>query len=352
MKTSTDQDLNHILQQVAPNGGLSLVKNFKSGSDAMTVLVEQDGKFIVKKIVPKELEHRLRNQYLWLHKHREHERVVRVLGEHRAENHYAIDIEYCEDNMPFFEYVHANSFEEAAAILDELWNYMFSRVYNLEEIRLHENERDSYIADRLEKKLEHASSANADLAAAMKGDKIRVNDEAFDNYHVVMRRIKNNKRAWEDVATFRASSAIHGDLTIDNILVDISVNKPLLIDPSDDNQIQGPVLDFGRHMQSLLYGYEFLNTDNEPVQLTRDNGMVAINFQDQRSSQYEQLHNHVVNEIMPKYLEEAERRAVLFHVGLFYGRVLAHRVTINPDNVLKFYGTSIKALNKFIEQYE
>lgn len=105
-------------------------------------------------------------------------------------------------------------------------------------------------------------------------------------------------------------------------------------------------------MQSLLYGYEFLNTDDKPVRLATDDGMVVINYQDHRSSQYEQLHDHVATKIIPKYPEEAERRAVLFHVGLFYGRVLAHRVTINPDNVLKFYGTSIKAFNNFIAQYE
>ena len=125
----------------------------------------------------------------------------------------------------------------------------------------------------------------------------------------------------------------------------------MLIDPSDDNQIQGRVLDFGRHMQSLLCGYEFLNLDDEPVKLVRNNDTVAISFQDRRSARYEQLHNHLVSKIMPKYLKEAEHRAVMFHVGLFYGRVLAHRVAINPDNVLKFYGTSVKAFNNFIEQY-
>jgi len=352
MKTDPNHDLDNILQQLTPKGSYNLVKNFKSGSDAMTLLVDQDGELVVKKVVPKKLEHRLRNQYLWLYKHREHDHIVRILTEHRSKNHYAIDIEYRSDNTPLFEYIHTRSIEEAVAILDILWSYMFEHVYNLMEIDLHENERDTYIADRLEKKLAHASSMNVDLAAAMQGDKIIVNGEVLDNYHVVMNRIRNNKKAWQDVATYRASNPIHGDLTVDNILVDTSINRPLLIDPSDDNQIQGPVLDFGRHIQSLLYGYEFLNTDNEPVRFIQENNMVAINFQDLRSLQYKRLYEHIANTIIPKYLEEAERHAVLFHVGLFYGRMLAHRVDINPDNVLKFYGISVKALNDFITQYE
>lgn len=65
-----------------------------------------------------------------------------------------------------------------------------------------------------------------------------------------------------------------------------------------------------------------------------------------------QLAEHVVSLVMPKYFKVSKQRAVLFHVGLFYGRLLTHRVAINADNVLKFYGTSIKALNQFIEQYD
>jgi hypothetical protein len=59
-----------------------------------------------------------------------------------------------------------------------------------------------------------------------------------------------------------------------------------------------------------------------------------------------------MKKIVPKYLSEPELRSLPFHVGLFYGRVLAHRVVIQPDNVLKFYGMSVKYLNDFIAQYD
>ena len=55
---------------------------------------------------------------------------------------------------------------------------------------------------------------------------------------------------------------------------------------------------------------------------------------------------------MPRRLSPAEQRSVLFHVGLFYGRMLTHRVAINPGTVLKYYGVCIQALNRFLEQYE
>ncbi len=126
----------------------------------------------------------------------------------------------------------------------------------------------------------------------------------------------------------------------------------LVIDPSDDNQIRGPVIDFARHMQSLLYGYEFLNDDEDPVVLDATGGVGEITYRDARSARYAQLADFVTTEVMPRRLSQSEQRAVLFHVGLFYGRMLTHRVAINSGTVLKYYGVCIQALNRFLEQYE
>lgn len=348
----SSHSLSQALHEAEVKGDFSLVKYFKGGSDAITVLALKQDKLFVRKIVPIEYMDRLRSQHAWLNKRKDFEHIVNVLGEQEAAHFYAIDLEYRPNNISLFEYAHARSLKESTAILDEVWSYMFEHVYKLAGLKRHANNRDEYVDNRFEKRIEKAAVVSADLHTAMQGDKIYVNGELLDNYHTVMRRIKLNKQAWDDVATYRASSAIHGDLTVDNILVDTVKDTPILIDPSDDNQIQGPVLDFGRHMQSLFFGYEFLNLDDEAVKLRTKEGISEINFHENRSARYMQLAEHVVNVIMPKYLKDSEQRAVLFHVGLFYGRLLTHRVAINPDNVLKFYGTSIKALNQFIEQYE
>ena len=68
--------------------------------------------------------------------------------------------------------------------------------------------------------------------------------------------------------------------------------------------------------------------------------------------EYLGLADYVATEIMPRRLSQAEQRSVLFHVGLFYGRMLTHRVAINSGTALKYYGVCIQALNRFLQQYE
>ena len=346
------QRLSQVMHRLEVNGNVSLVRFFKGGSNAVTLLATSgDGELFVKKMVPPEYAHRLKNQYDWLADRADHRELVTVLREQHAADHYAIDLEYRPSSVPLFEYVHENAFDESAAKLSQVWSYMYDRVYDLGGLEHRPDVRDEYVSERFVMRVQAAADSHPALAQALKGERIVVNGQELDNFDRVLSRIQGHETAWDDLATFRSSAQIHGDLTVDNILVDLPSRDVLIIDPSDDNQLRGPVIDFARHMQSLLYGYEFLNDDEDPVVLGEHQGRPEITYRDARSARYEELADHVATEIMPRRLTVPEQRAVLFHVGLFYGRMLTHRVAINSGTVLKYYGVCIQALNRFLEQY-
>ncbi|NEK87259.1 phosphotransferase [Blastococcus saxobsidens] len=347
------QRLSQVMHRLEVDGNVSLVRFFKGGSNAVTLLAtSSDGELFVKKMVPPEYAHRLKNQYDWLAERADHGELVTVLREQHAPDHYAIDLEYRPSSVPLFEYVHENSFAESAAKLSEVWAYMYGRVYDLGQLENRPDVRDDYVTERFVLRVRAAAESHPALAEALKADRIVVNGQELDNFDRVLARIQSHEIAWNDLATFRSSAQIHGDLTVDNILVDLPARDVLIIDPSDDNQLRGPVIDFARHMQSLLYGYEFLNDDDDPVVLGEQDGLPEITYRDARSARYAELADHVETEIMPRHLTVAEQRAVLFHVGLFYGRMLTHRVAINAGTVLKYYGVCIQALNGFLDQYD
>jgi hypothetical protein len=278
--------------------------------------------------------------------------LVTVLREEHAEDHYAIDLEYRPSSVPLFEYVHENPLAESSAKLAEVWEYMYRQVYRLGPVEHRPELRDDYVTERFVGRVQAAAKSHPALAEAMKGDKIVVNGQELDNFTTILNRISANDQAWADLATFQTSESIHGDLTVDNILIDMPSQDVLVIDPSDDNQLRGPVIDFARHMQSLLYGYEFLNEEESPVILGRSGDLAEITYRDDRSARYADLAEYVGTQIMSRYLTPAEQRSVLFHVGLFYGRMLTHRVVINPGTALKYYGVCVHALNRFLEQYD
>ncbi|SDO32900.1 lysylphosphatidylglycerol synthase domain-containing protein [Geodermatophilus sp. DSM 45219] len=347
------QHLSQVMHRLEVDGNVSLVRFFKGGSNAVTLLATNgSGELFVKKMVPPEYAHRLKNQHDWLAERADHRQLVTVLREQHAEDHYAIDIEYRPSSVPLFEYVHENPFAEGAAKLAEVWDYMYSRVYRVGQLEQHPELRDDYVTERFVLRVRAAAESHPALAEALKGERIVVNGRELDNFDRVLRRIQSTESAWTDLATFRPSTHIHGDLTVDNILVDLPTREVLVIDPSDDNQVRGPVIDFARHMQSLAYGYEFLNEDEDPVVLGARDGVPEITYRDARSARYAELADFVTTQVMPRRLSPAEQRSVLFHVGLFYGRMLTHRVAINPGTVLKYYGVCIQALNRFLEQYD
>ena len=347
------QHLSQVMHRLEVTGNVSLVRFFKGGSNAVTLLATSaSAGLFVKKMVPPEHAHRLKNQHEWLAARADHPELVTVLREHSAEDHYAIDLEYRPSSIPLFEYLHQQPFTAGASRLEEVWRYMYERVYELGPLEHRPDLRDEYVSERLVLRVRAAAESHPALAEAMKSDRIVVNGREMDNFDRVLARIQGTEQAWKDLATFRPSGSIHGDLTVDNVLVDLPAHQVLVIDPSDDNQVRGPVIDFARQLQSLLYGYEFLNEDDDPVVLGMQGAWPEVVYRDSRSARYAELAEFVTTQVMPRHLEVAEQRSVLFHVGLFYGRMLTHRVAINPGTVLKYYGASIQALNRFLEQYE
>lgn len=344
--------LSRILHKIELNGELSLVKFFKGGSDAITVLAMKGDKLFVKKIVPAEHTDKLRVQYKWLEKQADKKAIVNVLSEHKTEDYYAIDLSYDPENISLFEYVHTHSLEQATRVVDDVWKYVFKHLYSLGIETVNKKERDVYIQNRLMDKMKSAVSKNEDLGHVIGEKKIKINGETYDNFYTIMDKIKNHKQAWHDLAVYRKSPITHGDLTVDNILVDSRTDKPFIIDPSDDNQIHGPVIDFARYNQSLAAGYEFLNNDDEQVKAKKIGSLIAIDYHDRRSARYMQLHDYFDNVLAKKYMTKTEHKTLLFHTGLLYGRMLAHRIVINPNNTLKYYAVSVVLLNEFYRQYE
>jgi len=344
--------LSRILHKIEVNGELSLVKFFKGGSDAITVLALKSNEMFVKKIVPAEYTDRLKVQYNWLKKQHEKQYIVNVVGEQKTDDYYAIDLEYNPENIPLFEYIHTHSLAQSKKALNLVWKYVFTDLYELKKESFNPDQRDVYIQERLLDKMKKAVAEDESLRAIIGEKKIKVNGIVYDNFYTILDKIKSDTVAWNDLATYRTSSVAHGDLTIDNILINSITDKPFIIDPSDDNPVRGPIIDLGRHTQSLVVGYEFMNDDEEPVVSTIEGNMMAINYHDRRSAQYMQLYDYFVDTIMKKYFTPTEQKTALFHAGLLYGRMLAHRVVINPSNTLKYYAVSVVLLNRFYDQYK
>jgi hypothetical protein len=350
-KYFSGNSLSRIVHQLELSEGFRLVKYFKGGSDAITILALQKGDEVVKKIIPLEFEGRLKAQYDWLEQRNGTPGIVKVLAEEQAGQYYAIDLEYDPNNEMFYEFLHRNPIGRSTKVMDAVWASLFARVYgDIAELDVYPKERQAYIDKHIFGCLTQASAVDPELVKAAMPEKLIINGRPYDNLHQVMNNIRRHPRAWKDIASYRRSDTVHGDVIVDNLLVSSKTGDVLIIDPAPDgNIINGPVFDFGKNMQSLYCGYETLLRDEDKVFLTGGN---RIDYRDLASDKYRQLSDYVRQELAPKYLNESEQHAMLFHAAALYIRRLKHQVYYTPANVLKFYAVGVKTLNEFLAQYE
>lgn len=347
-------ELVRVLHELEVRGDLTLVSVFKGGSNAITVLSKDVDGYSVRKIVPKREEPKLRMQHDWLVDHGGSEQIVRVLSQASDDDSYSIALEYRKTSEPLFDLIHRRPIEWSRRLLDDTWSFMSEAVYQLGDPVDLPAVRDAYVQERLVSRVALACDAVPALLPMVTAPRVVVNGVEVLGLDAVLTRIREHPHAWDELARYRPSSSIHGDLTIDNILVDRSTDSFLIIDPSDDNPIRGPIIDVARMTQSLEFGYEFLTRDEDPVGVEFDgSGSVpAVSFHQASSAQYADLAAHLHDGTARELLTPAEQRSVMFHTGLFYCRMLSHRVVIDPTNAAKYFGVGLSAMNHFITAYE
>lgn len=343
--------LSRIVHELELNEKFRLVKYFKGGSDAITILALQDGQEVVKKIIPLKFEDRLKAQHDWLAKWKGTPGIVNVLAEEHAGQYYAIDLEYDAENEMFYDYIHRNPIDRSKQVLEKVWEILYASIYHRQlELAYSPDKREAYIDKHILGCLDKAAAIDPQLTLASAPEKLNINGKEYDNLLQVLEKINQHPQAWRDIATLQRSDTVHGDVAVDNLLISRKAGEVLIIDPAPDgNILNGPVFDFGKNMQSLHCGYETLLRDEDPVYLVDGN---RISYRDLSSEKYRALSEYVREELAPRYLTDAEQKAMLFHAGALFIRRLKHQVYFCPANVLKFYAVGVKTLNEFLAQYE
>ncbi len=341
--------LSKIINRRERRSDFRLLRYFKGGSDAITILVNKHDNVLVEKIIALELKDRLNAQYQWLVKYQD-KSIVKALGEESDEDFYAIELDYNRDNEMFFDYMHRSSLEDSKRVLDETWDTLNRTVHKKVKKIVDIKGVKKYVDKHFYQCLDKALSVSSDLEAVVHQDTIRINGKDYINAYVLMEKILSNKTIMKDLSSYASSGDVHGDVAVDNILVDKKTHHVTVIDPAPDgNIINGRVFDFGKNMQSLYCGYEFLFRSTDPAVLGEDG---SISYNDQRSSRYVQLCNYVRNDLSKKYLTKEEQRAILFHAGVLLIRRLKHQVYQDPQLTLSMYAAGVKTLNDFYDQYQ
>ncbi len=338
-------ELNRILNNHEIAKKFTVVKTFKGGSNALTLLAWQNDKMLVKKITLPQFADKLSAQYQWLDQRHHLKHTAKVLGEEKNSDSYSINLTYHDDYITFFDFIHSSSVSSSWKVLRNVLDFMKSEIYKPTKINDQKHKLDDYIETKVIGKVRDAANTSTTISRALEENQLVVNGRKLMNFNEVIKKIQQNKAAMDDIASFN-ESPIHGDLTIDNIIVN-PVNKNfVLLDPNNENTISDAVTDYGKIFQSLHSGYEFLVLIKS-AELTGN----KIVFEEKTSMQYSDLYERLSTYLCDG-LPTDQYRAILFHEAVHYCRMLTYRVHINPQSAIAFYAIAVRLFNDFIEQYE
>lgn len=340
-------EINRILTAEELANNFQVIKTFKGGSNALTILAWQNDAMVVKKITLKQYEEKLRAQYLWLKDYQKLPSVTRALQEYRNQpDFYAIDIEYRDQYIPFFDFIHSSSTQISRKVLLEVCEFVDTHIYtNKKPLKNADKVLKKYITSKAIGKITDAANANLPIAHLLTYDTLIVNGQEVQNFHAILEKIQNHPQAMADL-TDVLECTIQGDLTVDNLMVNPADNSFMILDPNNENAISDPVVDYAKLMQSVHSGYEFLYYLSSCT--ARDN---SVNFEERRSAQYNSLYRSLSNHLKEQ-LPESRYRTILFHEAVHYCRMLTYRVDINPHTAAAFYAVAVRLFNDFMEQYE
>ncbi|MDD4351708.1 MAG: lysylphosphatidylglycerol synthase transmembrane domain-containing protein [Candidatus Gracilibacteria bacterium] len=336
-------EITHELNKLEMAGKVRLIKTFKGGSNAITALIWNGEKKCIRKFVLSQYEDKLKAQYDWIKQREEHPFLPKIIRETKDINTYSIDLEYQEEFIPFFDYVHSSSNKQNCKILEKVFRFVSEHIHTGDETAQVPADLAYYIESKIQNKLQDTIVINNDLRKLVTYPELLINGSSYRNYHEIIKLITQDTEIMQALSTCKKSH-LHGDLTIDNIVV--SGDNFILLDPNNENYISDPIVDYAKLFQSLHSGYEFLcNLVKVDVKENR------VQFEENISSKYTELFAYL-QDLLRKELSPERLKLVKFHEAVHFFRMLTYRARINPQTLPVFYAIGIRLLNEFYDEFK
>lgn len=313
---------------------------FNGGSEAITALVEVDQNLVIRKFAVGSAAEKLKAQGDWLKSYRDSGLpVVELIGERQGSGFYRYDMPLVIPANDFYDVIHTSSIERSKALLETVFESItaFHR----------RNQASGATKQVVEAYLTEKALKNALVIMNFAKDILQKSDYRING--------KNYRFSdWDRLADLQWLSAqvhdyrtaiIHGDLTIENIIVAPERKAGLyLIDPNPDNLFDSPLIDLAKLMQSLHLGYEGLNR-GKFCAMSGDGISLTLT----RSRAYSELQDYFEGLIARQYGANTVRE-VYFHELVNYLRLTPYKIRKDPAKGITFFACTSILLERYLER--
>jgi hypothetical protein len=307
------------------------------GSEAVTAVVELHGELSIRKVATGDAAQRLSVQVAWLRDHASTLPLPEVMTEDWHGERFHYDMPYTLSARDFYDVIHTSPIDSSRVVLGNIVDTMSE--FHARHTTGHAS--DAVVDSYLERKVRANARGVLAYARGLVEEEYSINGEPFKlsdwNCLLDMEWLRAQVRS-------RGVSVIHGDLTIENIIVSPRRETGwYLIDPNPVNIFDSPFIDWAKLMQSLNLGYEAMNRGSAVATGGSDLRLVLA-----RSNAYAQLHEHLHAYLCPQVGSDGMRE-IAFHELVNYLRLLPYRIRNTPTQGPAFFACTSLLLRRYHE---
>lgn len=340
-----DNNRSYIKMYLEISQGISIIRDFSAGSNATTMLCMDSNHTFFRKYAFGNDGEKLYQQVQWIESYKDLLPLPEILRQIRTAQYCYYDMPYNSSAVGLFEYTHSMPVDKTWDIITRVLDTLENSIYQVNVRNADKTTIDKYLSQKVERNLKKICDAPI-IKDLQQYDSIIINGVSYPNLSTYKKFLSKNYL--EKIFSKDRYSVIHGDLTIENIIctrIQDGRDDFYIIDPNTGNIHDSPNLDYGKLLQSIHGGYEFLMA-TQNVKYHENH----IDFLFTRSSVYKELHTR-----LRKYMEEnfgRERtRSIYFHEIIHWLRLMPYKIEKDEDRALLFYAGMLMVIHDVIQTY-
>ena len=317
------------------NQDITILQDFSAGSNATTMLCMDKTRTFYRKYAFGADGQKLAEQLHWLRAQQDRLPLCEILRTGEDADCCWYDMTYDPQAVGMFRYLHSNPVEKSAAVLHQVLDTLEEKLYRPTAVSPDPEKIRQYIAKKVDGNLQKLREART-LHDLMEYPTVWINGKEYKNLNQLDWLFAHDRL--QGLFTADPVGTIHGDLTIENIICRTDDKGWYLIDPNTGNLHESPFLDYGKLLQSLHGGYEFMMmTPRVTVQGSH------IDFALTRSAAYDALFADLMADLGRRYPDQLD--SILMHEVIHWLRLMPYKLSKDRKRAAMFYAGLVMVAN-------
>lgn len=341
----SNQNREYVTNYLQINQSVSIIRDYSAGSNATTMLCMDEKEMFFRKCAFGEEREKLNQQIEWIEENYARLALPEILRKNNTELYCYYDMPYHKNAVGLFEYIHSVSVNQGWEMIRRVLGSLENSIYQVNIQPANKEIINNYVENKVKKNLEKIKRAKK-IHSLLQYDTIFINGVEYRNlsYYESVLTIDHLQNIFED----DTYAVIHGDLTVENIICTKGEKESddfYIIDPNIGNIHDSPNLDYGKLLQSIHGGYEFLMYANDVTVVNN-----RIDFLFTKSSVYMELHK-LLDIYMKENFSEKKIRSIYYHEMIHWLRLMPYKIEKEGQRALLFYAGMLMVMNDVIEMY-